>query len=150
MLRAPAIHSACNHTSGPKHICDQVGQAIDANQLQLIGLGQCMEALRDKRTVFQVHFHLQHSPETAMLFSPFGCTNPCCILLAVYRTNSDTINHAVVKMLHRISVDFKMAQALLVAGRYTVILTSRSKQRYIFMWSIKYTVSTVMASSRGA
>ena len=34
------------------------------------------------------------------------------MVLADYRTNSDTINHAVVKMLHRVSVHLKMAPLL--------------------------------------
>ena len=34
------------------------------------------------------------------------------MVLADYRTNPDTINHAVVKMLHRVSVDLKMAPLL--------------------------------------
>ena len=34
------------------------------------------------------------------------------MVLADYRTNPDTINHAVVKMLHRVSVDLKMTPLL--------------------------------------
>ena len=35
-----------------------------------------------------------------------------CLVLADYRSNSDQINHAVVKMLHQIAVDLKMAALL--------------------------------------
>ena len=35
-----------------------------------------------------------------------------CIALADYNKNSDTVNHAVVKMLYRITVQLKMAPLL--------------------------------------
>ena len=43
------------------------------------------------------------------------------MVLADYRTNSDTINHAVVKMLHRVSVDLKMAPLLYQLSVFTTM-----------------------------
>ena len=43
------------------------------------------------------------------------------MVLADYRTNSDTINHVVVKMLHRVSVDLKMAPLLYQLSVFTTM-----------------------------
>ena len=68
----------------------------------------------DMRILLLLHYNLNPHQMHALThrFANNKIVRAYSLVLASYNTNSDAINHVVVRMLHRIAVDLKMAPLL--------------------------------------